>query len=74
MIKIEEMVLEIVQKLLDSQKDIRKFDKGNQRAGIRIRAMLKEVRIKAHETRMEIQRIKHRRKKERKKAREEAQK
>lgn len=56
--KIENMVAKIVEKLLDTQKDMKKFDRGNQRAGVRIRKVMQEIKGMAQEVREEIQVIK----------------
>jgi len=61
--KIENMVTKIVEKILESELDVKKFDRGNQRAGLRIRKVMQQIRWMAHEVRMEIQIIKKYRKK-----------
>ena len=52
------MILKMVQKLLESELDVKKFDRGNQIAGLRIRKVMQQIRAMAHEIRAEIQIIK----------------
>ena len=61
--KIENMVVKMVEKILESELDVKKFDRGNQRAGLRIRKVMQQIRAMAHEIRTEIQIIKKYRKK-----------
>lgn len=48
--------------LVSAKKDVLKFDRGNNTAGIRIRAVMQDVRNGAKDIRDEIQRIKRIRK------------
>lgn len=65
--KIENMVVGIVESLLSVQKDVRKFDHGNQRAGVRVRKVMQEIKSDSQSVRDEIQAIKRSRKKNAKK-------
>ena len=57
------MVIKMVEKLLESELDVKKFDRGNQRAGLRVRKVMQQIRKMAAEVRAEIQIIKKSRKK-----------
>lgn len=64
--KIELMMIEVVKKILSLETDVKKFDRGNSVAGIRLRANIQVLKKMLQEVRMQIQVIKHKRKAQKK--------
>jgi hypothetical protein len=60
--KIENMLADLMEVVLNTKTDSIKFDKGNFQAGKRVRSSMQEIRKLAKEIRVEIQSIKRMRK------------